>query len=153
MAFDKVSFEDETDGNNAVLSVKEIILLHIKKISNLCCNEFTEGYWIKKPMKVGDGVVVIETYQPDTREAYCNAIDFLLDISLPFFNEADMKDLLKLIEDDEKEYTKAKESNDPLWTSKKLVSRRKMFKELNKLYEFHNFWKGRDSTTYKGGRK
>ena len=80
---DNFSINDEGDYNDKVPSLKEIILLHIKRISSICCEEFIKGYWEEKPVKVGGGIAVMKKYHQDQRSVFCNAVDFLLWIVTP----------------------------------------------------------------------
>lgn len=72
---------DEDGGfstKDSTASLKDIILQHIRAITKLSCQELTPSYWQKKPLKVGDGIVMAETYHEDKRLALCNAIEFLV---------------------------------------------------------------------------
>jgi len=82
------------------VTIKEVIIMHIKKISDLSTKELTPSFWSKKPMKMGDGVAIVETYHADTRLAYCNAIDFLLDLMMPKA-DAKFKQVMELITKEE----------------------------------------------------
>ena len=114
------------------VTIKEVIILHIKKISDLSTKELTPSFWSKRPMKMGDGVAIVETYHPDTRMAYCNAVDFLLDLMMPKADKK-FKDALKIIEDEENEKFEehkkdGKKQTDWVWT--KLELRRTLFGQL-----------------------
>jgi hypothetical protein len=114
------------------VTIKEVIILHIKKISDLTCKELTSSYWSKKPMKIGDGVAMVETYHPDTRLAYCNAVDFLLDLMMPKADKI-FKEALKLMNDEETkkfdEHKDEKRKQDE-WVWVKLGLRRTLFGQL-----------------------
>lgn len=80
---------DEDGGfssKDGTASLKDIILAHIRAITKLSCQELTPSYWQRKPMKVGDGIVMAEVYHEDKRLALCNAIEFLVYI---LWSEAD----------------------------------------------------------------
>jgi hypothetical protein len=126
---DNIEILEEADyQEQSVLSIKEIILRHIKKISDICCQEFTGGYWEKKPMKTSSGIIFTETYHEDIREMYCNGMDFLIDVIYPMGD----KILKQIIEEHEKkDYTDIKE---------KLRAKRIIFKEINIMFERINFW-------------
>jgi hypothetical protein len=127
------SYKDESEYQKEVNSIKEIILRHIKKIGEICCQEFTGGYWNKKPMRTQGGLIFSQEYHEDKRESYCNAIDFLIDIIYPCSD----KELKETIDKEEKkEITEIKE---------KLKQRRFIFKEINKMFERTNFWQQSDS--------
>src|SRR3990167_9913248 len=82
--FSGFEIKEETDFQQGIPSLKDIALMHIRKISALCCNEFTKGYWDEKPLKVGGGIAIMKTYHPDQRAVFCNAVDFLTWIVYPF---------------------------------------------------------------------
>jgi hypothetical protein len=127
-------------------SIEEVILSHIKKISEIACQEFTEGYWQKKPVKVGGAVMVVETYFPDLNEAYSNAIDFLVDIAYPKSDEDFRTILKKLEEKEEVEYKESKEKERPYseWKRRKVFYRRKILKELFLMFERTDFFSGEE---------
>ena len=121
-------FSEESDWSPETrFSIKEIVHRHIKKISDICCQEFTGGYWEKKPIKTTSGVLFTEEYHPDVREAYCNAVDFLVDVLYPLGDDK----LKKHIDEHDIDIKDIKE---------KLKDRRKMFKEINKMFDNNNFW-------------
>jgi len=121
-----VSIKDNT------MMMKETIINHIRKISDLSCKEFTPSFWTKKPVKVGDGVAIIETYNQDSRLAYCNAVDFLQDIMMVYADKKFMERLIKLNEKEDEEYARFKEANgtQDSWIWTKLELKRKLFGEL-----------------------
>ncbi|MCK5293668.1 MAG: hypothetical protein KAJ49_03375 [Arcobacteraceae bacterium] len=114
------------------VTIKEVMIMHIKKISDLSCKEFTPSFWSKKPMKMGDGVAIVETYHPDTRLAYINAVNFLLDLLMP---KADtkFKEVLKTMQEAEaesfKEYKDEKKTQDD-WTWIKLELSKTLFGQI-----------------------
>jgi hypothetical protein len=114
------------------VSIKEVIIAHIRKISDLTCQELTPSFWSKKPMKVGDGVAIVETYHPDLRMAYITAVDFLQDLLMPKADEQFNKSLNVLNEEEENLFNEHKSSNrsqdDWIWT--KLGLRRVLFGQL-----------------------
>lgn len=114
------------------VTIKEVIIMHIKKISDISCKELTPSFWSKKPVKVGEGVAIVETYHPDTRLAYCNAVDFLLDLMMPSADKKFME-ALKLLNTSEakkfKEHKENKSSQDD-WVWIKQGLRRTLFGQL-----------------------
>lgn len=126
---DNIEIREDSEYEQKGYSIKDIILRHIRKISDICCKEFTGGYWEKKPVKTSGGIMFTEQYHEDVREAYCNAIDFLVDVVYPV-GDADLK---KYIDSNDKDIPEVKE---------KLVARRRMFKEINKMFDRTNFWQG-----------
>jgi hypothetical protein len=120
---------DEEDETSEESSIKHIVLSHIGKISKICCQELTEGYWQDKPIKTGGGVVITRTYHPDLKEAYCNAVDFLVDICYPLADKP-FQDFMDIEEKKEEEKDK----------KEKLKQKRKTFKQLNIMFERKGFF-------------
>lgn len=119
---------------NESQSIKEVVMSHIKGISELARKEFTPSYWQKKPMKVGDGIAMSETYHEDKRLAYCNAIDFLLDLMMPHAqkDKVFMEALKKMTEEEDEKFKKHEEEkkSEDAWIWVKLGYRRKLFGQL-----------------------
>jgi hypothetical protein len=124
-----VEIRDDSEYEQKGYTIKDIILRHIKKVSDICCKEFTGGYWEKKPVKTSGGIMFTEQYHEDVREMYCNAIDFLVDIIYPISD----KPLKEYIDKNDVDIEDVKA---------KLKSRRSMFKEINKMFDRTNFWQG-----------
>lgn len=116
-------------------SFKDIIMQHLSKISTICTKQFREGYWQKKPVKVGDAMMTTEIYHEDTREAYINSVDFLHDMLLPhLIKHATYKEEIdKAIKDLESKKDGAKDNND--WIYERLQTRRKIFQQLSLLLD------------------
>lgn len=130
-----VEFKEESEYQQEGYSFKEIVLRHSRKIGDICCQEFTGGYWNKKPIKTQSGILFTEEYHQDIREAYCNAVDFLIDIIYP------MSD--KIL----KEYLDKNEPiNFDMEIKSKLKLKRTTFREINKMFERTNFFKSSDSS-------
>ncbi len=152
-----IEFSDESDTNSReALSIKEIVLRQIRKIGDISCKEFTEGYWEKKPVKTGGGIVFTKIYHEDVREAYCNAVDFLIDIVYPM-GDSGLKEYLEDVEGFKDKITKSKDkdsdkiprkdkeedkSDDEMEINKKLKLKRQTFRQINIMFEANNFWKG-----------
>ena len=118
-------------------SIKEIILRHIRKIRDLCCIEFTGGYWEKKPMKTATGIIFSEVYKMDVREAYCNAIDFLSDVIYPMGD-----DKLKTYLKENEGYDETKIETKEIDIKDKIKLKRRTFRQINLMFERTNFWQG-----------
>jgi len=153
MAVGRIEVQDESSyGAAETLSIKEIILRQIRKIADISCKEFTGGYWEKKPIKTGNGMMFSETYHEDVRESYCNSVDFLIDIIYPLSDE-DLKDYLKKFEgfkekivkynlkNNTKEVEDIKEDPD-IKIAKKIKLKRQTFRQINLMFERNNFWQG-----------
>ncbi len=153
---DDIEISDESaDGVGEVLSIKEIILRQVRKIADISCKEFTGGYWKKKPVKTGNGVTFVEVYQEDVREAYCNAVDFLIDIVYPL-SDTDLMTYLKNFEGckdkivkyerkDKKEKELTNEVSPDIEIKQKIKLKRQSFRQINIMFERNNFWKGTGS--------
>lgn len=138
MTEDTVEVIEEGYGVKSEMSIKEIILRHLRKISDISSQELTPARWEKRPIKIGEGVSIMEKYHPDLREAYINAVDFLLDMVSPYkHQEGDKKTFkealkkLKQSEDNKfKTLNKKKQIDQNTWIDKKLKLRRKLFAEI-----------------------
>lgn len=126
--FSGFGIQEEGEYNNEVPSLKEIALLHIKKISEICCEEFSKGYWEERPIKVGTGISVMRMYHPDGRVRFCNAVDFLAWIVYPQSDEDFRKRVDDLDKGDEKDI------------DKKLKERKVLFQEMNKMFDRVNYF-------------
>ena len=72
------------------VSFKEIILIHLRRISILGCVEFSGGYW--KTVFSSIGAPPEKVYIPDTGEIYMNAINCFSILLYPNFDEEMKKD-------------------------------------------------------------
>lgn len=155
-----IEFSDDSESiSGEALSIKEIILRQIRKIGDISCKEFTAGYWEKKPIKTGGGIMITKTYHEDIRQAYCNAVDFLIDITYPmgdkelkkyledfegFENKIKKDDEEKKKDDEEKKKEDEEKKNDDeeIKIAEKLKLKRQTFRQINIMFESNNFWKG-----------
>lgn len=149
---EKIEFDDEgvailSDddirlGQEAGVNIKEIVLRHIKKISDISIQEFTPSYWSKRPVKIGDGVSIVETYHEDKRLAYCNAVDFLLDVVMAQV-DGDFQDFyqayINLESETYKHCSKEKVSQDE-WVWMKLELSKKLFGQLMLCFDRISFF-------------
>lgn len=133
---DNVEVSDEGEYIQKQGGIKDILLRHIRKIGDICCKELTGGYWEKKPFKTQSGTIILEEYHEDLREAYCNAMDFLIDIIFPM-GDAKLKDYLVKHESLSIDY-----GDD---VKLKLKGKRITFREINQMFERTNFWQGTES--------
>lgn len=128
------SYSEESDYEKGESSIKEIVLRHIRKMSDLICQELTSGYFQEKPVKVGDSFTVIKVYHPDLKEAYCNAVDFLVDILYPKSDEKF------------KTYIDGLTDIDTLKDTAKINARRQIFKQINLFMERTNYFQSGDAS-------
>ena len=90
---------------NESLSFREIILQHLKKISQFASVEFRGGYWEIKPDTSPSSNSEFKVYVPDTREVYSNSVECLADMLFPYFDETMIADEKRCKEEDKKAYT------------------------------------------------
>jgi hypothetical protein len=129
-------------GKGSEENIKGIILAHIRKISELSCQEMTPSYFTRKPVKVGEGVLITEIYHPDLRLAYCNAVDFLQDMLMPNADK-EFREWMKaliIVEDKEFKLYMEKGLSQDTWIWKKLEFRRKIFAELMLMIQRSDFF-------------
>lgn len=147
-----IEFKEESDyQGEQKYSIKEIILRHIRAIGDICCGEFTGGYWQKKPIKTSSGIMFSEVYKEDVREAYCNAVDFLVDVIYPM-SDNELKAYLNKYEGYEEinDTTTPKTIQEVLMDDKerirtKLILKRQTFRQINLMFERKNFWQGMEN--------
>lgn len=142
----EVEFKEESEYSKGEGSIKEVVIRHIKKISDLACQEFTGGYWQKRPIKVQSGVLFTEEYHEDVREAYCNAIDFLVDVVYPKADDDFRKyiDTTEKIDEDIPNDLNDKDKKSK-YMKEKVKQHRKTFKQINIMFNRTNFFKNTDS--------
>lgn len=75
--------ESYFDNFKEKLTFKDIVLQHLRKISDQASVEMRGGYWERK----NKGVVSEEIYVPDSREVYCNSISYLHDLLYAWFDK------------------------------------------------------------------
>jgi len=146
MVTDEIETSDEFEqGQERTLSINEIILRHIRKISDICCKEFTGGFWEKKPVRTANGVLFAEYWHEDVREAYCNSVDFLIDIIYPKGDKG-LKDYLKEFEGYKDVITTINKEDilkeNTIDIKTKLQLKRQTFRQINLMFERMNFWTG-----------
>ncbi len=132
---DEVTAVDEKYGSDkSELSIREIILRHIRKISDLSCQELTESYWEERPVKIGSGVSIIKKYHPDLRCAFINAVDFLFYLIDPYTTKDKKgifkKEVGKLKKSEDSKWKSSKDESQSDWTDKKLDIQKKLFSEI-----------------------
>lgn len=89
---EEVQFEDaESYSSNYMkdkITFRDIILQHLRKISQLSCVEFMGGYYDERTVYAPGGMQnTIKTYVPDTREQYSHAVEVLADLLYPHFDK------------------------------------------------------------------
>jgi len=133
--------ESYVSGKESNLSFREIVLMHLRKITLLACCEFRGGYTFEKQY-ISGGISRSENfYQPDTRELYINAIEMLHDLLLPLFDKK-MKEAIEKLDNEYKESKEGKESK----VEKKnfrLEYKRKLFQQLSLLLNRLKYLEGK----------
>lgn len=86
------------------ITFRDIILTHLRKISQFASVEFRGGYWEIKPDPKPNSNIDYKIYIPDTREVYSNAVECLADMLAPYFDK-EMKQAEEIaIKEDKKAY-------------------------------------------------
>lgn len=122
-----------TDKNK--MEFREIILQQLKRILELCSNEFRGGYWTQKQ----EGYQVVRQYIPDSRKCYIQSVENFSIILFPHFDKTMVEAYKKYnesIEKDKKELKKKYTEKDELkfnLVENKLVLAHTLFKDLNSL--------------------
>ena len=133
---ENIEIKEEADFDNSTgTSIKDIILRQIRKVGDLVSRELTGSYWEKKPVRTADGVMFSEVYHDDRREAYCNAIDFLIDILYP------------LGDDEFRKYLNKNEgfgqiNQEKIDIKEKVKKKRITFQQINIMFDRTDFWAG-----------
>jgi len=78
---------EEYYSHGSNLTIKDIILHHVRRIGTLASKEMCGGYWIEKPISVSGNIILTKNYVPDSREEYINAVSYLADILYPHFDK------------------------------------------------------------------
>lgn len=133
---------EDVEGMNAIASIKEVALMHIKKISEICCQEFRPGYWEEKPIKVAGGISMTKVYHPDSREMFINAIRFLGWLIGAY---ADDKSNFHTVITENKDFFENYNPNDKD-IEKKMSLCFKIFKEMNVFFRQDDFF---DASIYR----
>lgn len=146
MVNEDIEFREEAEADfEQKLSIQEIILRHIRKIGDISCGEFTGGYWQKKPVKTSSGIMFTETYHDDVREAYCNAIDFLIDVVYPKSDKG-LKEYLQEFEGFKEVIKKGDKFEEvKMDIGQRIKLKRQTFRQINLMFERIKFWSGTGS--------
>ena len=72
--------------SNDGVTFKEIVLQHLRQITRFSSVEFRGGYTQQKVVNTGGITNVAQTYIPDTREVYSNAVECFADMLCPYFD-------------------------------------------------------------------
>ena len=111
------------------LSFREIILQHLKRITEFSSVEFRGGYWEQKIVPMGNSGMTQKVYVPDTRDVYSNSVEVLGDLLFPHYDE-EMKEHDKKIQgriDD----TPTKDKSLEEWSHFKRKIMRELFRQIS----------------------
>ncbi len=116
--------------NKFKLTFEEIVMRHLRQICSLSCDEFRGGYTNKQIIALPGGMSTKnETYIPDARLRYNQAVDTLYDLIFSFFDEE-----MEKKDDNLKEQEKDCKDKD-----KKVEIKRNMLRALCSLLKRLNF--------------
>lgn len=79
--------ENTTHFSKDEITIRGIVLNHLKKICLLSCDEFRGGYENNVTEWHGSLRYIKKVYVPDARARYCQAVDTLYDLLLPFLDK------------------------------------------------------------------
>ena len=108
------------------ISFRDIILQHLKKISQLSSVEFRGGYWETTPIILQGASTYTKKYVPDSREMYSNAVECFADMLCPYFD----KEMKKAEEEAEEELKGLENSSKEEHSHKKRKINKKLFRAL-----------------------
>ena len=74
-------------GSQEKLTFREIVLGHLRKISQYASVEFRGGFWEERSINHTQYTETVRTYISDTREVYSNAVEYLYDLLYPHFDD------------------------------------------------------------------
>lgn len=133
-------FEDgETYGsslNKQEVSFRSIPMETLKSVRSLASVEMRGGYDTERVV----GNVVVETYIPDSREIYCNAIDYLSDILFPHFDQQMFKAEQDIDAEIKKLEERSSKDNKVDVRAGKVLLKRKLFRHLNSFLFRKNYF-------------
>lgn len=90
-------------GKKFKLTFEEIVMRHLRQICALSCDEFRGGYTNKQIIALPGGMSTRnETYIPDARARYGQAVDSLYDLIHSFFDNVMKKEDDKITKAEEK---------------------------------------------------
>lgn len=99
-----IDAENYQGGSSDKISFRLIALNYLRKIGILSAVEFRGGFYLTHITKSGEEK---ELYVPDTRDTYCNAVEYFYTILYPHFDDKMKKKGIafeKLIEDNAKDF-------------------------------------------------
>lgn len=140
-----IDAEQYTGKADEKLTFRMIVLEHLRRIGKLASVEFRGGYYETREVINPSFTNYIKTYVPDTREQYCNAVDYLADILAPYFDGQIKQEEQKLEDAKNKAFDDAlidpakpatKDNFDKqYYRDEKLNIKRKLFRGLNLFLE------------------
>lgn len=132
--YDNEQFIDaESFINKETFSFQDLILSHLRKLSELCSSELSIGRIEEKPVLIAGSMALVKTYIPDGRSAFIQSVGFLHDLLLPRFDD-DMKSKALEIEtliNKEKDEARRTQMKRDDWLDVEAKHTRKLFQEIN----------------------
>ena len=86
-----IDAEARGGANNEKITFKDIVLSHLKKVGVFASVEMRGGFWEHKSHPNPNINETIDTYIPDSREVYSNAVEFLFDLLYAHFDKKMME--------------------------------------------------------------
>lgn len=145
--------EQMMDNLKKSTTFKDIVMLQLKRISEIGSKQLRKGY-VEKKIIQGQ---VLEKYFEDGREAYCNSIEMLHDLMIgECENNKKFQEAFKKLEEDEKRILeKDNKIENPekklnAWLNHKVKERRRLLKELSRLLFSTDFLAAKTYTDTRG---
>ena len=126
-----IDAESGVSFSNDSFNFRFIVLLHLKKITQLCCSEWRGGFWQIKYHQSAGASFTEKVYIQNSRECFWNAINCLYDITSPYF-DSDMLEDDKTVQE---ELGKIKDNNS------KMILMRKRFRQLGSFLKRADYFK------------
>jgi hypothetical protein len=130
---------DAYQGGSKQVTVQEIVMAQVQRITKLASTEFHGGYWYAVAVQqVGGAITPIEKYMPAANEAYSNAVDCLADLLAPFYDDRMLSEEDKHLEALSQEFEKLARETDTkdvnwkktYWYDRKAELKRRFFRQL-----------------------
>jgi len=150
MENDNVQFIDaEQQFSQEQFGFREIVLQHLRRITEISSREFRAGYW--KMLYRNPSTPPIPVWIEDTRDAYINAVNMLHDLLLPKFDKIIEEEDNRVekyeedLEQDLKEKNKDMEEKEfkKLWKDELLEIKRYLFQQLSLLLDRLGYLEGK----------
>ena len=129
-----IDAEKYNAGKNNELSFRQILLIHLMRITKLASTEFRGGFYEKTeyPMNTGSTVTIVSTekYVQDSIQVYINAVNCLSDLLSPHYDDA-MRSEEGIITQEAQAQNKNPLDDKDARSKQELANARKLFRALN----------------------